>query len=182
MNDFYEIHSFSYQNTKYFAKMALWLAITFIAITVSDFWLASYYKTDQFRLALESIPLVFSILGYVIVCVSLSFFSFKGMTKIIYYTAVVTDHNNRVLVNEFFINLFIINVLLAITLCGYFANDIFKDENNVHHIFTNFLVACILPLSYSIRVLERCIDKIITLEQDILNFCQLQNTAQPIRN
>lgn len=171
MSIFYNIGMFRKENFRHMLVLFSLFISSFIAlILVINVGIPSQDLNAVWQ-TIRIAPIVFGTLTYVVLGVSLSFLSYRSLAKIICFTAVITDIKNKRLVNAFLFNLLLLNIFASSLILGYIGLYFVDPPAMVAHIVYLLLVALIIPITYCMRILEGCIDKIVNLELDVENNC-----------
>ena len=171
MSIFYNISLYKRENVKHLLVLFSLFLVTFITMAVGiNFGLPEQDLSTVWQ-TIRIAPIVFGTLTYVVLGISLSFLSYRSLAKIICFTAVIADIKNRRLVNAFLFNLLLLNILASTLIGGYIIMYFVAPPAIVCHIIFLLLTSLIIPITYCMRILETCIDKIINLELDVENTC-----------
>lgn len=142
----------------------------FILLSLTPIMFPFAVEKDSFWEAVKIAPMIFGTLTFIVMGISLSYFSFKAFSKVICFTAVVTDATNKKLVNSLLVNMFILNFLASLMIAGYIGLY-FASTFSLVHVINIALSSFIFPMIYCLRILEGCIDKIVNLETHIEETC-----------
>ena len=171
MSIFYNISMFRWENFKHVFSLLILFVVTFLGMLgIINFVLSEQQATLLWQ-TLRTAPVIFGTLTYVVLGISLSFLSYKSITKIICFTAVVADSKNKALINAFLVNLFLLNLFASSMIAGYIVLYFWQPTASIGHLLSLAQASLIFPITYCMRVLEGCIDKIINLETDVENNC-----------
>lgn len=171
MSIFYNIRHFKHENFLHALTLLVLFLVTFIASGAAMIFGLTAEQSALFWQAMRSAPIIFGTLTYVVLGISLSYFAQRIFTKIICFTAVVTDVKNRRLVNSFLINLLALNIFAATMIIGYIILYFTQPSDLVSHLSILAQNSLIIPVTYCMRILEGCIDKIVNLEYDVEQNC-----------
>lgn len=171
MNIFYSVKSHASANIKHALVLMSLFCVTFIVLALG---MNFGFPTEQLCYIWQTIkitPIVFGTLTYVVLGVSLSFLTYRSLAKIICFTAVITDIRNKGLVNGLLFNLFLLNLFASTMIIGYIALYLIDPSEQISHVIYLLLVSLIIPITYCMRILEGCIDKLVNLEIDVETTC-----------
>lgn len=171
MSIFYNIRQFRHENFLHALTLTVLFLATFCASGAALIFGINSDQAPLFWQTAQSAPIIFGTLTYVVLGISLSYFSQKIFTKIICFATVVTDVQNKRLVNSFLINLLALNVFASIMIIGYIALYFIQPSDLVSHLAVLAQNSLIIPVTYCMRILEGCIDKIVNLEHDVEKNC-----------
>lgn len=171
MSIFYNIRLFRNENLKHLGVLFCLFFATFISSILSITFLAPPTHVQAIWQTIRIAPIIFGTLTYVVLGVSLSYLSYKSLAQIICFTAVVTDNCNKRLVNALLFNLLLLNFLASGLIAGYILLYFCEIPQGVAHIVYLLLSSLIIPVTYCMRILEGCIDKIVHLETAVENSC-----------
>ena len=171
MSIFYNIRLFRQENIKHLIALACLFFVTFIASMLGMTFLAPAANTAAVWDTIKVAPIIFGTLTYVVLGISLSYLTYKSLAQIICFTAVVTDNNNKRLVNALLFNLLLLNIFASTLIVGYIGAYFWELSTAVDHVVSLLLTSLILPITYCMRILEGCIDKIVHLETAVENSC-----------
>ena len=171
MSIFYNMRMHRQENLKHIAVLFVIFLISFISGGSFIIFGLHPHQAELVWSTLKAAPVIFGTLTYVVLGISLSFLSYRSLAKIICFTAVIADAKNMKLVNALLFNILVLNVLASAMILGYFGIYFLQPDELSTHLLTLFQTAFILPITYCIRILEGCIDKIVNLESDVENNC-----------
>lgn len=171
MSIFYNIRLYKRDNIRHLLVLLSIFLASFVSVGSSLMFFSHSVDLSSVWSTLRMAPMIFGTLTYVILGISLSYFSYKSLVKIICFTAVVTDTCNRRLMNAFLFNLFLLNFFASSLIVSYIVIYFLGLPQNINHILYIMQVSFILPITYCMRILESCVDKIINLETAIETSC-----------
>ena len=171
MSIFYNVRAFKQENLKHLAVLFVLFLTSFIALGAFIIFGLQPNQADLVWSTLRTAPVIFGTLTYVVLGISLSFLSYRSLAKIICFTAVITDNKNRKLLNALLFNILLLNIFASSMILGYIVVYFLHPNELITHILALLQTSLIIPITYCMRILEGCIDKIINLESDVENNC-----------
>ena len=171
MSIFYSMKMYRQENLKHLACLFVLFLISFISLGSFVIFGLQPNQADLVWSTLRTAPVIFGTLTYVVLGISLSFLSYRSLAKIICFTAVITDGKNRKLLNALLFNLLLLNIFASAMIAGYIGIYFLNPSDLVGHILSLLQTSLIIPITYCMRILEGCIDKIVNLESDVENNC-----------
>ena len=171
MSIFYNIRHFRHENIKHLITLVfLYLGTLATSLVGVTFFIPPSEGAAVWQ-TLKVIPIIFGTLIYVVLGITLSYLTYKSLAQIICFTAVVTDNRNKRLVNALLFNLLLLNIFASVLITGYVGMHFWQPSTNVTYILYLLLSSLIIPITYCMRILEGCIDKIVNLEDVVENSC-----------
>lgn len=171
MSIFYNIRHFRGENIKHLTILICLYLGTFAASLVGvKFFIPSGEDAAVWQ-TLKAAPIIFGTLTYVVLGITLSYLTYKGLAQIICFTAVVTDNRNKRLVNALLFNLLLLNIFASVLIAGYIGMYFWPLSTSATHILYLLLSSLIIPITYCTRILECCVDRIVNLEAVVENSC-----------
>lgn len=171
MSKFFSIKRFRHENRIHGLVLLSMFLLTFTAVGATLIFVLPVDQISLFWQILSGAPIVFGLLSYVVLGISLSYFSQRIFAKILCFATVATDNRNQQLVNSFLVNLLAINVIASIMILGHVALYFLQPSELILHVALLVQSSLIVPSIYCMRILEGCIDKIVNLESDIEKSC-----------
>ena len=160
MGMFYNIRDFKHENFRHAMVLSCIFLLSFIFLAVSLFWVLPTQGVDVWAAVMVA-PVIFGVLTFVVLGLSLSFLSYKCFSRALCFVAVISDRRHAYMVNDFLVNVFILNVLASSLIVGYVATYIIGAHVHISHVIYVLQLSLIFPITYCMRILEGCIDKII---------------------
>ena len=160
MGMFYNISDFKHENIRHVIILSCIFLLSFIFLTVGLFWFLPHHGVDVWSAVMVA-PVIFGVLTYVVLGLSLSFLSYKCFSRVLCFMAVISDRRHSYLVNDFLINVFILNVFASSLIIGYVMTYFIGAHVHISHVIYVLQLSLIFPITYCMRILEGCIDKII---------------------
>ena len=171
MSIFYNIRHFRHENIKHLITLVCLYLGTFVASFVGVTFFIPPGEGAAVWQTLKVAPIVFVTLTYVVLGITLSYLTYKSLAQIICFTAVVTDNRNKRLVNALLFNLLLLNIFVSVLIAGYIGMYFWQPSTSATHVLYLLLSSLIIPITYCMRILEGCIDKIVNLEDVVENSC-----------
>ena len=171
MSIFYNIRHFRCENIKHLIILVCLYLGTFVASLIGVTFFIPPGECAAVWQTLKVAPIIFGTLTYVVLGITLSYLTYKSLAQIICFTAVVTDNRNKRLVNALLVNLLLLNIFASALIVGYIGTYFWQPSTGVAHILYLLLSSLIIPITYCMRILEGCIDKIVNLEAVVENSC-----------
>jgi len=171
MSIFYNVKFFTSENLKHIACLFVIFALTFLAIGGYILFFTHGVDLSTFWFTVKNVPIIFGTLTYVVLGISLSYLTHKSLAKIICFTAVVTDQQNSRLITHLLTNLFLLNVMASTMIGGYIVLYFAGFSVVTDHVLNLLLSSLIAPITFTMRIFEGCIDKLVHLEISVENNC-----------
>ncbi len=160
MGMFYHLKDFRRENLRHILILSCIFLISFITLAFGIFWFFPHHNITIWP-AIMVAPVIFGVLTYVVLGLSLSFLSYKCFSRVICFTAVVSDVRHSYMVNDFLVNVFILNLFASSLIVGYVITYFLGSHVHISQVIYVLQLSLIFPITYCMRVLEGCIDKII---------------------
>lgn len=160
MGNFYSVRDFRGDNLRHIVILSCIFIVSFIILSISTFAFipASHsYIWDAIKVA----PLIFGILTYVVIGLSLSYLAYKCFSKVLCFTAVVSDRRYGAIVNGMMVNIFLLNLMASSLIGSYLIFYFLSAGSQISHFIGILQISLVLPVTYCMRILEGCIVKII---------------------
>lgn len=171
MSIFYNIQLFRQENKRHLLVLLAIFLLTFLTAAIGVHFIAPASILGSIWQTLRIAPVIFGTLTYVVLGISLSYLTYKSLAQIICFTAVITDNKNKRLVNALLFNLLLLNIFASSLIVGYIVLYFWEPGAMMSHILYLLQSSLIIPITYCMRILEGCIDKIINLEAAVENSC-----------
>ena len=160
MGIFYSMKDFKLENLRHLIILSGIFIFSFIAGAIGLFWFLPQHSLDVWS-AVTVAPVIFGVLTYVVLGLSLSYLSYKCFSRVLCFAAIISDSRYANLVNVFLVNVFILNVFASSLIIGYVATYFIGAHVHISHVIYVLQLSLIFPITYCMRILEGCIDKII---------------------
>ena len=171
MSIFYNIKMYKQENLRHLVVLLVLFLLSFVSLTSSILFGVPQTQVDLIWSILRTAPIIFGTLTYVVLGISLSYLSYRSLAKVICFTAVVTDTKNYKLVNAFLFNLLLLNIFASSLIVGYVGMYFIHPVGILSHVMILLQLSLVIPITYCMRILEGCIDKIVNLETDVEKNC-----------
>lgn len=171
MSIFYSMKMYRHENFKHLAVLFVLFLLSFISLGSFVIFGLQPNQTELVWSTLRTAPVIFGTLTYVVLGISLSFLTQRSLAKIICFTAVITDKKNQKLLNALLFNLLLLNIFASGMILGYIGIYFLQPADLTTHVLSLLQTSLIIPITYCVRILEGCIDKIVNLESDVENNC-----------
>jgi hypothetical protein len=178
MSIFYNISNFKHENFRHVLFLFTMSMITFIGLNIGMISGLDPKISNVIWQTLGIAPVIFGALTYIVLGVSLSYLSYQSLTRIVCFTAVVTDNNNRQYLNSFLFNLLLLNILATFMILGYVIMYFINVPPSIGHIIILAQSSLVVPISICMRILEGCIDKFVNLETNLESSCLIGYVQQ----
>ena len=160
MGLFYNIKDFRHENIRHIISLSCIFILSFLFLGAGLFWYLPSQSIDVWSVVMVA-PVIFGVLTYVVLGLSLSYLCYKCFSKVLCFMAVISDKRNFEVTNDLIINVFILNLFASPLILGYVITYFVGAHVHISHVIYVLQLSLIFPITYCMRILEGCIDKII---------------------